>query len=119
VWCRVTGSRLVMVEDHYPEGGIGSAVLEALADADVPALQVVHLLSKTCPPRGPRPNCSMRPVSPSLHDPEAATSMSRLPGNLSTDIVQAVVVFREYSETYFFRHTFFEMPTRRLRLPRR
>jgi transketolase len=41
--CRVTGSRLVVVEDHYPEGGLGSAVLEALADAGVPPLHVVHL----------------------------------------------------------------------------
>src|SRR6202011_2637579 len=28
--CRVTGSRLVVVEDHWPEGGLGAAVLEAL-----------------------------------------------------------------------------------------
>src|SRR5881396_3307707 len=28
-----TGGRLVVVEDHYPEGGIGGAVLEALSDA--------------------------------------------------------------------------------------
>jgi transketolase len=41
--CQVTGSRLVVVEDHYPEGGFGGAVLEALADASVPSLQVAHL----------------------------------------------------------------------------
>ena len=41
--CQVTGSRLVIAEDHYPEGGIGAAVLEALAGAGVPALQVAHL----------------------------------------------------------------------------
>jgi transketolase len=28
---RVTGGRLVVIEDHHPEGGLGSAVLEALA----------------------------------------------------------------------------------------
>ncbi|CAN5631529.1 transketolase [soil metagenome] len=28
---QVTGNRLIVVEDHWPEGGLGSAVLEALA----------------------------------------------------------------------------------------
>ena len=41
--CQVTDSRLVIAEDHYPAGGIGAAVLEALAGAGVPALQVAHL----------------------------------------------------------------------------
>ncbi|MGV8978495.1 MAG: transketolase [Cellulomonas sp.] len=50
--CRATGSRLVVVEDHYPEGGLGSAVLEALADADVPALHVVHLAVRGLPGSG-------------------------------------------------------------------
>lgn len=40
---QVTDSRLVVVEDHYPQGGIASAVLEALADAPVPALKVAAL----------------------------------------------------------------------------
>ena len=35
----MTGGRLVVVEDHYPEGGLGAAVLEALADAGVPPFQ--------------------------------------------------------------------------------
>ncbi|MEO6944192.1 MAG: transketolase [Lacisediminihabitans sp.] len=50
--CRVTGSRLVVAEDHYPEGGIGSAVLESLADADVPALHVALLAVKDLPTSG-------------------------------------------------------------------
>ena len=50
--CHVTGSRLVIVEDHYPEGGIGGAVLEALADAGVPALRVAHLAVSTLPGSG-------------------------------------------------------------------
>jgi transketolase len=50
--CRVTGSRLVVVEDHYPEGGLGGAVLEALADADVPALHVAHLAVADLPGSG-------------------------------------------------------------------
>jgi len=50
--CRVTGSRLVVVEDHYPEGGLGGAVLEALADADVPALHIAHLAVRDLPGSG-------------------------------------------------------------------
>ena len=29
---QATGGRLITVEDHYPEGGIGSAVAEAISD---------------------------------------------------------------------------------------
>lgn len=50
--CRVTDSRLVVVEDHSPEGGLGSAVLEALADASVPALKVAHLAVSGLPDSG-------------------------------------------------------------------
>jgi transketolase len=44
---RDTG-RLVTVEDHRPEGGLGEAVLAALADADVRA-QVVRLAVRGMP----------------------------------------------------------------------
>src|SRR5437016_6544930 len=47
---RVTKGRLIVVEDHYPEGGIGAAVLEALA-ADLP-LRLVHLAVKGLPESG-------------------------------------------------------------------
>ncbi len=50
--CEVTGSRLVIAEDHYPAGGIGGAVLEALADAGVPALRVTHLAVSGLPGSG-------------------------------------------------------------------
>ena len=50
--CRETGGRLVVVEDHYPEGGVGSAVLEALADAAVPPLQLAHLAVSGLPTSG-------------------------------------------------------------------
>jgi len=49
---RVTEGRLVMVEDHYPEGGLGAAVLAALADAAVPALHVAHLAVAGLPTSG-------------------------------------------------------------------
>jgi transketolase len=50
--CHITGSRLVIAEDHYPEGGLGGAVLEALADAGVPQLHVAHLAVQGLPTSG-------------------------------------------------------------------
>ncbi len=44
---RATGGRIVVVEDHWPEGGIGEAVLSAFADSDerprIVKLAVTHL----------------------------------------------------------------------------
>ncbi|PZG02643.1 transketolase [Micromonospora deserti] len=48
---RDTGGRLVVVEDHYPEGGLGSAVLEALADLPEP-VRVAHLAVGGLPTSG-------------------------------------------------------------------
>jgi transketolase len=48
---RVTGGRLVVAEDHYPEGGMGAAVMEALAaDPDPP--RVVHCAVRGLPTSG-------------------------------------------------------------------
>jgi transketolase len=52
---RVTGGRLIVVEDHYPEGGIGSAVLEALADAELAELHFAHLAVQGLPTSGTPP----------------------------------------------------------------
>jgi transketolase len=46
-----TGNRLVVAEDHYPAGGIGSAVLEAFNDAGHPA-QIAHLAVRGLPGSG-------------------------------------------------------------------
>jgi transketolase len=46
-----TQDRLVVVEDHYPQGGIGEAVLEALNDAQHPA-NVAHLAVRDLPGSG-------------------------------------------------------------------
>jgi transketolase len=46
-----TGDRLVVAEDHYPEGGIGAAVLEALNDAGHPA-RIAHLAVRGLPGSG-------------------------------------------------------------------
>jgi len=42
---------MVVVEDHYPAGGIGSAVLEALNDAGHP-VQISHLAVRGLPGSG-------------------------------------------------------------------
>lgn len=48
---RQTKGRLVVVEDHYPEGGLGAAVMEALAtDMDPP--RIVHLAVRGLPGSG-------------------------------------------------------------------
>ena len=47
---RVTKGKFVVVEDHYPEGGLGAAVLEALA-AD-PPIKMAHLAVKGLPESG-------------------------------------------------------------------
>jgi transketolase len=46
-----TGDRLVVVEDHYPEGGIGGAALEALNDAGHP-VRIAHLAVQGLPGSG-------------------------------------------------------------------
>ncbi|MDT7585441.1 MAG: transketolase [Pseudonocardiales bacterium] len=47
-----TGGRLVVVEDHYPEGGLGSAVLEALAATRHRNHTVTHLAVRAMPGSG-------------------------------------------------------------------
>jgi transketolase len=46
-----TQGRIVTVEDHWPEGGLGDAVLAALADSDDPP-RVVKLAVKGMPSSG-------------------------------------------------------------------
>jgi transketolase len=46
-----TDGRLLVVEDHYPEGGLGAAVMEALAN-DEPPPRIVHLAVRALPGSG-------------------------------------------------------------------
>jgi transketolase len=46
-----TGGRILTVEDHWSEGGIGDAVLEALSDGESPA-RVVRLAVREMPTSG-------------------------------------------------------------------
>jgi transketolase len=48
---RVTGGRLLVAEDHYPEGGLASAVLEALSEDERPP-RVVRLAVRGLPTSG-------------------------------------------------------------------
>ncbi|QCP00496.1 transketolase [Arthrobacter sp. 24S4-2] len=50
--CQETGGRIVIAEDHYPEGGIGAAVLEALTGPDTPELNAVLLAVQALPTSG-------------------------------------------------------------------
>jgi transketolase len=48
---RATDGRIVTVEDHWPEGGLGDAVLDALADSGLP-LRVTKLAVRDLPGSG-------------------------------------------------------------------
>ncbi len=48
----VTGGRLVVAEDHHPEGGLGSAVVDALTGAGRADLTVRHLAVSELPGSG-------------------------------------------------------------------
>lgn len=50
---RATDGRLIIVEDHYREGGIGEAVLAALTEARVALTAVRHLAVNRVPHSGP------------------------------------------------------------------
>lgn len=47
-----TGGRLVVAEDHHPEGGLGSAVVAALVEAGVQQLRLAHLSVSQLPASG-------------------------------------------------------------------
>jgi len=47
-----TGGRLVLAEDHHPEGGLGSAVVDALTGAGRTELTVAHLAVAEMPGSG-------------------------------------------------------------------
>jgi transketolase len=49
---RVTGGRIVVVEDHWPEGGLGDAVLAALATHGELGLRYRHLAVRGMPASG-------------------------------------------------------------------
>jgi len=49
---KAAAASLITVEDHYPEGGIGEAVLSALAETGAAPKQFVKLAVRQLPPSG-------------------------------------------------------------------
>jgi transketolase len=47
-----TQGRVIVAEDHHPEGGLGSAVTDALVEAQVGGLQIVRLAVREMPGSG-------------------------------------------------------------------
>lgn len=47
-----TGGKILTVEDHWPEGGLGEAVLEAFSQADAPMPHIVKLAVQSMPGSG-------------------------------------------------------------------
>jgi transketolase len=47
-----TGGRIVVAEDHHPEGGVGSAVVDALTGAGRAELSIAHLAVREMPGSG-------------------------------------------------------------------
>ncbi len=48
----VTSGRIVVAEDHHPEGGLGSAVIESLASGGHTQFQIAHLAVRGLPGSG-------------------------------------------------------------------
>jgi transketolase len=75
---RVTKGRLVVVEDHYPEGGLGAAVLEALAED--PPIRMAHLAVKGLPESGKPEELMNAAGISSRHIVAAATKLAQASG---------------------------------------
>jgi transketolase len=76
---RATGGRLVVAEDHYPAGGIGEAVLEALNAAGQQA-RVAHLAVRDLPGSGTPPELMTAAGISADHIVQAARDLLRPPG---------------------------------------
>jgi transketolase len=73
-----TGGRIVTVEDHWPEGGIGEAVLSALADYEGP-LRVTKLAVRDMPTSGKPAELLAAAGIDAEHIAEAARTLARTP----------------------------------------
>ena len=49
---RATNGRIVVAEDHHPEGGLGSAVADALLSVEQADLRLTHLAVRGMPGSG-------------------------------------------------------------------
>jgi len=76
----VTSGRLVTVEDHWAEGGLGDAVLDALADSGEPA-HVVKLAVREMPRSGKPEECLAAAGIDAEHIAAAARKLVALPAH--------------------------------------
>ena len=75
--------RLVTAEDHWAEGGLGDAVLDALAAGGLPLPPVIKLAVHSMPPPPNQPNSSPPPASTprrSVTPPPASSTAAATPG---------------------------------------
>src|SRR5262245_57082790 len=75
-----TGGRLVTIEDHWAEGGVGDAVLDALAGSDEPP-QVVKLAVREMPRSGKPEECLAAAGIDAEHIAAAARKLVALPAH--------------------------------------
>ncbi len=61
------GGKIITVEDHWPEGGLGEAVLEAFSQADGKSPEIVKLAVDEMPSSG-KPDQLLEAVGISAHD---------------------------------------------------
>jgi transketolase len=78
-----TGGRLVTIEDHWAEGGLGDAVLSALADLDEPP-RVVKLAVTELPRSGKPEELLAAAGIDAEHIAAAARVLAAAPASIST-----------------------------------
>jgi transketolase len=61
------GGKIITVEDHWPEGGLGEAVLEVFSEVDAPLPQVVKMAVESMPGSG-KPDELLEAAGISAHD---------------------------------------------------
>ncbi len=74
-----TRGRLIMVEDHWPEGGLGDAVLETLAGTGFPYLKAIKLAVRQMPTSGKPAELMAAAGISASHIAEAARSLRGVP----------------------------------------
>ncbi len=92
-----TGGRFVLVEDHHPEGGLGSAVLGALTEAGRADLSVEHLAVRNMPGSGTSAELMDAAGISAAHIADAARRLSagradRVPGRLARVVARELRV---------------------------
>src|SRR5204862_6343692 len=75
---RATGGRMITVEDHYPVGGVGDAVAEAVADA---GLSVRRLAVREIPRSGKPDELLDRFGISAKHIMEAVRTVASVPAS--------------------------------------